>query len=171
MGYPVYDADQRGRHLQTHDRELINEMVGLLGQDILVEGQIDRKKVAQRVFGNPELLKKLNQLVHPRVKDDFKQWVELQHAPLLFQESALLVETGSDRGCDALVFVQAPQSTRIGRVINRDDVTQAEVKSRMARQLTDEQKAAVSDYIVINDDQRALIPQVEQLVEQLLTHK
>lgn len=146
-------------------------MADLLGEDILVENQVDRKKVAQRVFGNPDLLEKLNQIVHPRVKEDFEQWVKAQQSPLLFKESALLVETGSYRECDALVFVKAPESIRIARVMSRDDVSEEEVKSRIARQMSDEEKAAVSDYTVENDDQHALIPQVEQLVEQLLSRK
>lgn len=171
IGYPVYDADQRGRYQQTHDRNLIGEMADLLGKDILVDNQVDRKKVAQRVFGNPDLLEKLNQIVHPRVKVDFEQWVKAQQAALLFKESALLVETGSYRECDALVFVQAPEPIRIARVMSRDDVCEEEVKSRIARQMSDEEKAAVSDYTVVNDDRHALIPQVEQLVEQLLSRK
>lgn len=171
IGFPVYDADQRGRYLQTHDRKLIGEMADLLGEDIFVNNQIDRKKVAERVFGNPDLLEKLNQLVHPRVKQDFEQWVQTQQAPLLFKESALLVETGSFRECDALVFVKAPESIRIARVMARDDVTEEEVKSRIDRQMSDEEKAAVSDYTVVNDDRRALIPQVEKLIDQLLNRK
>ena len=171
MGYPVYDADQRGRYLQTHNRKLIEEMAALLGEDIIVNNQVDRKKVAQRVFRNPELLEKLNQLVHPRVKEDFEQWARAQSDPLLFKESALLVETGTYRECDALVFVKASKQIRVARVMARDGVTESEVKSRIDRQMKDEEKTAVSDYIVVNDDQCALIPQVEQLVELLLTRK
>lgn len=168
MGYPVYDSDQRARYLQTHDQSLICAMADLLGEDILENGEIDRAKVAERVFDNEQLLDQLNALVHPRVKADFEDWLAQQNSPLIFKESALLVETGAHKECEAVIFVAAPEQTRMERVILRDEVTEAQVRARMKRQLSDEEKQAACSHTVINNDEQLLIPQVEQLIENLM---
>lgn len=165
MGYPVYDSDRRARHLQEEDQELIGEMVALLGSDILEAGRMNRNLVAKKVFSDPELLKQLNRIVHPRVKADFERWVEEQSTPIVFKESALLIETGAYRDCGALVLVQSPERLRIERVMKRDCVTVEDVRARMNRQASEETLQKAADYIIHNDEQQLLIPQVEKLVQ------
>ena len=167
MGYPVYDSDQRARHLQEQDEELIAVMVALLGADILEAGGLNRGLIAQKVFGDPELLNQLNKIVHPRVKADFERWVQEQTTPIVFKESALLVETGAYRDCAALVLVQSPERLRIERVMKRDRVTIDEVRARMNRQASEETLQKAADYTIDNDEQQLLIPQVEKLVQAL----
>lgn len=171
MGYPVYDSDARARFLQSEDTGIINEMAQLLGEDILDNGKLNRKRVAEMVFNHPDLLAQLNKIVHPRVKEDFDRWMNEQRAPLLFKESALLVETGAYRDCDALILVTAPEELRIQRVVQRDGVSESEVKSRMARQSSDEEKQAVSDFTIFNDDHQLIIPQVERTLAELVKQK
>lgn len=168
MGYPVYNSDDRARYLQSHDRQLIEDMTDLLGDDILKDGQLDRKAIAAKVFGDPALLDQLNKLVHPRVKADFEEWVAEQLSRLIFKESALLVETGLFRDSDALVLVEAPETTRIERVVQRDGVTEAEVRNRMKRQASDAEKRAEADFVIDNGGEKLLIPQVEAMIENLL---
>lgn len=170
MGYPVYNSDDRARYLQSHDPQLIQDMTELLGDDILKDGQLDRKAVAAKVFGEPDLLNQLNKLVHPRVKADFEEWVDRQQSPILFKESALLVETGLYRDGDALVLVEAPEKIRIQRVMERDGVSEKEVRSRIDRQATDAEKRDVADFIIDNGGDTLLIPQVEYLMEVLQKH-
>lgn len=170
MGYPVYNADDRARKLQNEDAGLLSEMVELLGTEIVSDGRLNRKKVADRVFNNPDLLKKLNAIVHPRVHKDFDQWVEQQNTPILFKESALLIETGGYKALDFLVVVTAPERVRVQRVMARDKTTAEQVKSRIANQTPEEEKVKLADCVINNDDHCLLIPQVEKLIDQLIAH-
>lgn len=168
MGYSVYNADDRARKLQNEDAELLSEMVALLGAEIITDGQLNRQKVAQRVFRDPDLLQKLNGIVHPRVQKDFEQWVEQQDAPILFKESALLIETGAYKALDFLVMVTAPKEVRIQRVMSRDGADKEQVESRIANQMPEEEKVKLAGFVINNDDASLLIPQVEKLIDQLL---
>lgn len=168
MGYPVYDSDQRARSMQTHNQELIREMVGLLGDDILESGEINRAKVAAKVFDNEKLLAQLNDLVHPRIKADYESWMLQQKGPLIFKESALLIESGTHKNCNAVIFVAAPEQMRINRVMRRDGVSEEQVRARIKRQMPDAEKQEACTHSVYNDNQQLLIPQVEDIVQSLL---
>ena len=168
LGYPVYNSDDRARYLQTNDRQIIDQMVDLLGDDILEDGAVNRKRVAAKVFADSDLLDKLNAIVHPRVKADFESWRKVQKAELLIKESALLFETGLYKGCDKLILVRAPEKLRIQRVMQRDGVSEEQVKSRIQRQASDAEKEAVADFVVDNNDRLMIIPQVNEIVGQLI---
>lgn len=168
MGYPVYNADDRARKLQNEDAELLSEMVDLLGAEIISAGSLNRKLVAQLVFNDPNLLKKLNEIVHPRVQRDFDRWVGEQQASILFKESALLFETGANESLDFTVVVAAPEEIRIQRVVQRDGVEKEQVRSRTANQMAESQKVERADFVINNDDCCLLIPQAENLLEELI---
>ncbi len=167
FGYPVYDADQRARLLQSTDQQLIEKMIQLLGEEVRQNGGIDRKKVAAKVFPNPALLEKLNNLIHPRVHQDYEDWLSRQKSEIVFRESALLVETGAWRGCDYLMVVSSPEDLRIKRVMQRDGVAESEVRARMERQAPEEEKRAKAHFVIENDEKRLLIPQVEKVIQRL----
>lgn len=167
MGYPVYNSDDRARYLQSNDQELIDETVNLLGEEVLDNGRLNRALIAEKVFGNPELLKKLNALVHPRVKEDFLNWLNGLNAQIVFKESALLIETGSHSECDYVVVVSAPEEVRIERVVLRDETGRRDILQRMKHQMPEDEKLGVADFIVQNDGRIAIIPQVEHILEQI----
>ncbi|TVR41572.1 MAG: dephospho-CoA kinase [Cryomorphaceae bacterium] len=167
MGYPVYDADARARRLQETDAELIEAIVSLLGEEVLDEAGLNRAAIADKVFGNAELLAKLNDVVHPRVQTDFENWLKEQNSEICFKESALLVETGSWKHCDALIVVTAPAELRIKRVVQRDGTSEKAVKKRMEKQLPESEKVKRAGFVVVNDDHELLIPQVEAIINQL----
>jgi dephospho-CoA kinase len=167
MGYPVYNSDDRARYLQSNDQELIDETVNLLGEEVLDNGRLNRALIAEKVFGNPELLKKLNALVHPRVKEDFLNWRNGLNAQIVFKESALLIETGSHSECDYVVIVSAPEDVRIERVVLRDETGRRDILQRMKHQMPEDEKLGVADFIVQNDGRIAIIPQVEHILEQI----
>lgn len=167
FGFPVYNSDQRARVLQSTDQVLIDAMIDLLGEEVREGGSINRKKVAAKVFGDPALLEKLNNLVHPRVQHDFDEWISRQSSQILFKESALLVETGAYRHCDYLIVVSSPEALRVKRVMQRDKVSEDEVRARISRQLSDAEKLAKAHFIVENDEIKLLIPQVEKIIQRL----
>lgn len=167
MGYPVYDADARARHLQETDSELIEAIISLLGDEVRDGSGLNRPAIARKVFGNAGLLAKLNAMVHPRVQTDFENWLKEQKSEICFKESALLVETGSWKHCDALLVVTAPADLRVQRVVQRDGTNEQAVRQRMEQQLPEAEKVKHANFVVVNDDQQLLVPQVEGIINQL----
>lgn len=167
LGIPVYDADSRAKLLMTTDRILVDQIkkeFGNLSYDS--QGQLNREHLRQ-AFGEPDHVKKLNELVHPRVALDYQNWVS-QHLGLKYviKEAALLIESGSAEKLDHLIVVFAPQELRIQRVLRRDPQRkQTEVENIMKNQLNDEQRRKRADSIIINDETHLVIPQVLELHE------
>ena len=134
LGIPVYDADSRAKALMNTDSILIEQIKKEFGDAAYTNGQLDRKYLAQQVFGFPERLKKLNSFVHPRVAEDYSTWVQ-SHADkhYVLKEAALLFEAGSAAQLDTIIVVTAPEEVRIKRVMQRDGRTETEVKKNYIR--------------------------------------
>jgi len=171
LGIPVYYADTRARQLMTEDPELKAGIVELLGKDAYLEnGELNRPWIARRVFDNPDLLKKLNGLVHPAVARDGLLWQEKHsrtHVPFTLKEAALLFESGTHALLDKIIVVKAPEQVRIQRVVNRDKVSGEEVRKRMRQQMPEEEKVARADYVIDNSGEQLLLPQVVSLYQHL----
>jgi len=123
-------------------------------------GELDRGFLAQQVFHDPDKLALLDALVHPAVQRDFDQWVIEQRAPYVIKEAALIYEAGSDKSLDAVIVVMASEEERIGRIMHRDGVTREDVLSRMKNQWLQEEKVKRADFVIYNDGQQLVIPQV-----------
>ncbi|RYU89947.1 dephospho-CoA kinase [Mucilaginibacter terrigena] len=165
LGIPVFYADDAARDVMVTDGELIAGIKQTFGsQAYLAGGNLNRKYIAGIVFNNKEQLSKLNALVHPAVFRAFDKWVlDQKDAPYVLKEAAILFESGSYKMCDRSVLVTAPLALRIKRVTDRDGITADEVKSRNDRQFTEEQKLALANDVIINDDTQPVIPQVLKL--------
>ena len=152
LAVPVYIADDAGKKVMQQ-QEIIEEIQKKFGFDIVENNQLNRAKLAEIVFNNPDQLKVLNAIVHPAVKKDFKKWVD-EHAdsPFVVYESAILLESGSYTNFDIILTVTAPLETRISRVLQRDSSNREQVMSRINAQWTDEQRIAKSDFIIENID-------------------
>ena len=152
LAIPVYIADDAGKKVMQQ-QEIIEAIQEKFGFDIVEKNQLNRVKLAEIVFNNPEQLKALNTIVHPAVKKDFKKWVdEHADAPFVVYESAILFESGSYTNFDVILTVTAPLETRISRVLQRDNSNREQVMSRINAQWTDEQRVAKSDFIIENID-------------------
>ncbi|MEO8253148.1 MAG: dephospho-CoA kinase [Flavobacterium sp.] len=150
LGFPVYIADDAGRKVMQQ-QEILNQIKVAFGVSIFEENNLDRAKLAKIVFDNPEQLKKLNTIVHPAVKKDFKDWlVQHQDSPLVFYESAILFESGNYKDFDSIMTITAPLETRIARVLERNNSNREEVLSRINAQWTDEQRILNSDFVIVN---------------------
>ena len=162
MGCPAYDCDARAKALYDEDSALLQAVAQLAGREVLTaEGRLDRKKLAARLFAEPELKAKIEALVHPEVIRDFTAWREAQTAPLLLLESAILLVHPQYRPLyDKVLVVSAPEEVRIRRVMARDGVTREAVLQRIASQWSEEQRREKADYIIENDGEQALLPQI-----------
>lgn len=169
LGAPVYDADSRAKDLMTTDGILISRIKKEFGElSYQQDGSLNREYLGEKVFNDVERLKVLNSLVHPRVAEDYDQWVRHhQHDPYVIKEAALLFEAGSYKALDKVIVVHAPSSVRIKRVLSRDrHRTEAQVREIMQNQLPDEEKLKRADFIIRNDESQPVIPQVLDLHRQ-----
>lgn len=163
LGVPVYFTDIEAK-LILNEQDIVSIIVDKLGTDILVENEIDRKKLASRIFNDIDALQWLNSVIHPRVRKNFFTWVELNaHHSYLIQESAIMLETGFSSYFDKIVVVTCPLEERIARVLNRDKMTREQVMERLENQWPEELKVQKADYIIANDDHKLAIPQILEL--------
>jgi dephospho-CoA kinase len=163
LGVPVYIADDAGR-LVLQQPETILQIRNLFGDAVISDGQVDRAALGAIVFNNGELLKSLNNIVHPRVAAHFGEWIQDQNmAHYVIREAAILFESGSYKDCDRIISVVADIETRISRVIKRDNVDRKAVISRIENQWSDEQRIAHSDFIIVNNDLTDTTRQVADL--------
>jgi dephospho-CoA kinase len=169
LGYPVFDADKEALALYENDPTLLPEVVELYGEGILLpNGRLNRMALATVVFNDESALKKLNALVHPRVAVRFEEWKNRQHAPAVIREAAILYESGSDAGCDAVIVVTAPEELRIKRVMQRNGISEAEVRARMARQWPESTLVECADEVIVNDDKTLVLPQIMKVVNRIV---
>ena len=168
LGYPVYFSDDRAKWLMENNQQLVADLTRLIGDETYIAGKLNRSFIAEKLFSNSQLRAKINQLVHPVVRHDFNVWADSQQAPLLFQESALLVETGAYQLFDALIVVTAPLEQRIKRIQKRDGISINEINMRLTNQLAESEKIAVADYVITNDDHQPIVFQTQKIVGELL---
>jgi len=168
LGVPAYDADSRAKKLMTTDGILIQQIKKEFGSlSYNVKGDLNREFLSSTVFKHPEKLKQLNALVHPRVAEDYRHWVEAHSAcKYVLKEAALLYESGSYQGLDKIILVTAPIETRIKRVLVRDPQrTKQEVERIIQNQLSEEEKEMRANFIIRNNESELIVPLVLNLHE------
>lgn len=171
LNIPIYFADDRGKYLLANDDDLKAKVQEIFGaQSYSQDGNLNRAYLAKEVFSDEEKLAQLNGLVHPAVADDFTQWVENnKEHEFVLKEAALLFETGTYKQLDKTISVMAAKSTRIERVLLRDDQrSRAEVENIIAKQTSDNQRKKLSDFLIQNEGKELLIPQVLKIHQELL---
>ena len=170
LGIPVYDADSRAKWLMSHDESLKAEIKNQFGEEAyLTDGSLNRVYLAEMVFNNEAQLKQLNAMVHPKVGKDFEQWAGRQTTPYVLKEAALLIEAGSYKTLDYLITVNAPEKVRLSRVLLRDmHRSEEEVEAIMQKQLSDDERAAKADFVIVNDGKSLVISKVLKLHERFL---
>lgn len=170
FGIPCYAADDRSKAL-TLQPQIKNQIIHLLGEKSYTpQGEYNRKWVAEKVFGNPEILEKLNQILHPAVANDFSQWAKEHYLkPYVLKEAALLFESGSYKTLNQIVLVTAPKEIRAQRVLARDPFRSKEqVLQIIENQWSDEKKKELAQFFVNNDGNALLLPQCLAIHEAIL---
>ncbi|MCE2864746.1 MAG: dephospho-CoA kinase [Cryomorphaceae bacterium] len=168
MGYPVFYSDQEAKRLYDENPVLQKQLVDLFGPAIYRDGQLNKAFLAQQLFSNAELKAQVTALVHPLVRKAFEVWAQQQTSDLIFNEAAILFETGAYKDFDATVLVMAPIETRIERVQKRDLISREAVLQRIANQWPDSKKMNLTTYIITNDGQ-PLLQQIEDVISKLKT--
>ena len=167
-GIPIYNADNESKRLTVTDVNIREGLIELLGEEVYQEGMLNKPLLASYLFASSENAAKVNGIIHPRVKADFLQWVDVhRHVGVVGLESAILYESGFDDVVDAVVMVYAPKSLRLQRAMKRDQASETQVRARMAAQMDDEEKRRRADYVVMNDGSISLEEQLDVLVEHL----
>lgn len=168
LGVPVSNADDTARWLMENDSTLISDIKKLFGESAYQENKLNRAFLAQQVFSQPEQLSRLNAVVHPAVVAFGDQWFSSQTTPYAIKEAAIFFESNTHSNIDVMIGVRAPESVRLKRVMQRNNTTEAEVRARMDKQMPEEEKMKRCDFVIDNDDQTAVLPQVLQLHQTLL---
>ena len=168
LGIPVFNADETAKELMETNPELQYAIKEQFGESCYLDGKLNKKLLAAIVFNDPYQLEKLNSLVHPHTIAAADIWAAKQTTPYTVKEAALFFEAGTAIGFDYMIGVSAPKNLRVQRVIARDGQTRDEVELRMKRQISDEIKMRLCDFVILNDDLHLLVPQILKLHKRFL---
>jgi len=168
IGIPVYYADNEAKRLMNENKNLKEAIIKIFGTDAYINKQLNKKYIGTIAFSDPKKLEQLNAAVHPATKKDGEEWMRLQITPYAIHEAALIFEAGVNERLDFVIGVSAPQELRVKRTMSRDNATYEDVMKRINRQQNEEEKIKQCDFVLINDEQQLLIPQVLALHEKLV---
>lgn len=169
LGYPVFHSDNVAKALLNNDLNVREEISDLVGNYIYTNTEIDKKRLAEIIFKDETAREKINSIIHPRVRQKFEEFAKACRSELVFNEAAILFETDSYKNFDATILVTAPEELRIERVMKRDGVSREQVLDRIKSQWKDEKKAELADYILVNDEKKPLLGQIEEILADLVS--
>ncbi|MEO6682889.1 MAG: dephospho-CoA kinase [Ginsengibacter sp.] len=165
LGVPVYDADTASKLLMNESEEIKRKLIREFGEETYLDGTLNRKYLSAAVFNNPEKLAALNSIVHPATIRHAAEWMKQQNATYLIKEAALIFESGSNKDLDFVIGVYAPLELRILRTMSRDEISREQVLARIKNQMDEDEKMALCDFIIQNDEEHSLLEKA------LLLHK
>ena len=163
LGIPVFNADDEAKRIMQTSTEIKTKLIEQFGMDIYNAHGLDKEKLANIVFNDPFQLQLLNAIVHPVTIQAAKDWAAKQTSPYVIKEAALIFESGAADGLLKVIGVTAPLSIRIHRVMQRDGITKEQVDARMRNQISDTIKMRLCDYVIENNNQQMVIPQVLEI--------
>ena len=169
LGVPVYYSDDEAKNLMNTSDQIKEGLIAVFGQKSFENGKLNRSYIASLVFNSEEKLKKLNSIVHPEVKRNFKKWILDQSASYIIQENPLIFENNSQDDFDVVITVTAPKKTRIQRVMERDGLSENQVLARVNNQLEDQLKINASHFVITNESLNDTKLQVKRINEAILT--
>ena len=169
---PIYNADDEAKRLMLGDEGIREGLIDLLGDEVYTDGNLNKPLLASYLFADVENAARINSIVHPRVKADFRSWLKAhQESEIAALECAILYESGFEDTVDFVVMVYAPEELRVERAMRRDNATEQQIRARIAAQMNDEEKCRRADYVVFNDGSIPLERQLADLIAQLKTRK
>jgi len=167
LGIPVYYADKEAKRLMNEDPEIRKQLIQHFGQEAYADNLLNRRFIAEIVFRDKEKLRLLNSLIHPITIAKAEEWMMKHKTPYVIKEAALIFESGSQENLDIVIGVSAPLAVRIQRTIKRDGITREEVLARMQNQIEESIKMRLCDFVIRNDDEHLVLPQVVAVHEKL----
>lgn len=169
-GIPIYNSDDEAKRLMLSDAGIRRELTALLGEEAYQDGVLNKPLLASYLFADAGNAARINAIVHPRVRADFRRWLsEHQDEEVAGLECAILYEAGFEDTVDKVVMVYAPESLRIERAMNRDKATEAQIRARIAAQMDDEEKLRRADYVIYTDGRLSVEEQLSDLIKHLKT--
>ena len=168
LDVPVFEADVVAKQLQNTNQKIKNGLISLFGEDIYTpEGLVDRKKLADIIFNSDFQIAKINELIHPVVKEEFENWLKKQNSAYIIHEAAILFESGFYKIMDYTILVSAPEEQRIERVMKRDCINRETVMQRIKKQWNEEEKQKLASIVVHNDNKNLVIPEIIKIDKNL----
>jgi dephospho-CoA kinase len=169
LGYAIYSADDAAKRVMIENQPLIAEMKKTFGEQVyLPDGNLNREYLREVAFGNPEMLQKLNHIVHPATRQDFIDWrakiAQNYEKSFVLKEAAILYESGAYKDMDFVISIYAPKNIRIKRVMSRDNITEKAVLQRMNNQWADAEKMRLADYVIYNEGKMDILQQVKDFI-------
>lgn len=165
-GIPVYIADEEAKKIMERI-DVKSSIQSLFKESILnTDNTLNRNKIAELVFSNPDKLKQLNAIVHPAVKNHFINWMkEHKDASFIIKEVAILFETGGHKDCDKVILITAPEEVRIERAMKRDNSSKESVLARIKNQLPEADKIKLSDFVVENTNLETTLLKIDKILK------
>lgn len=165
-GISVYDCDSRAKWLMQNNKFIISELTNLIGEKAYIGQELNKPAIAQFLLDNPENNKAINSIVHPIVADDFLK------SEYTWLESAIYFESNFGRNfldsyLPYIICVSAPLETRINRIIHRDNIDREKALEWIERQMAEEDKKPMSNFVIINDGEQDLDKQIDTLLTSL----
>lgn len=167
LNYPVFNSDLEAKLILTSSAEVRKEIATYFGSEAYINGELNKKLIAKRIFSDDKARLKINSIIHPRVRKAFDDFARKYNNFLVFNEAAIIFETNRESAFDKTILVTAPLELKISRIIARDKMSKKDVLARMNKQWTDEQKIPLADFIIENDEKQALLPQLMEVLKQL----
>ena len=168
LGIPVFYADDVAKNMMNENEHVKQSIIDLFGKDAYKANTLNRKYIADIVFNDAFKLEQLNALVHPVTIAAAAAWMNKQTTAYIVKEAALMFESAAAANLDYVIGVYAPQVLRLQRVMHRDNVKREEVIARMNNQIDETIKMKLCDFVIVNDEQQAVLPQVLALHEKFL---
>jgi len=168
LGIPVFNADEVAKELMQTSSVIKTQLIKTFGEQVYTNGILDKAYLAGIVFKDKYQLELLNAIVHPITIQAAKDWAAQQNTPYVIKEAALIFESAAAEGLTAVIGVSAPLDLRIHRVMQRDACTKQEVEQRMRHQISDAIKLKLCDWVIENNDQDLVLPQVLKVHEAIL---
>ena len=167
MGYPVFYSDIEAKKIINSNAEVKYQLIDLFGSQVFIDNQLNRTYLATILFSDSTLVEKMNAIVHPKVRQSFQEWALKQNSTIVFNEAAILFETGAFKNFEATLLVTAPLTIRLKRVISRDGSSEEEVMKRIAHQWPDEQKKDLATFTLVNDDNQSVLNQLDNILSEI----
>lgn len=164
LGVPVIDTDIIARELVAPGQPALDEIRAAFGDAVFTaEGELDRRALRQRIFSQPDQRRKLEAILHPRIRAEVRRQIAALSAPWVLIVIPLLLESGQGDLVQRVLVVDAPVELQRARTTQRDRISEEEVDRILAAQLSREQRLAAADDVIVNDGSLAdLQQQVEK---------
>lgn len=168
LDIPVFDADIEAKNLNNSSPVIREKLSRYFGEDLYVNDELNKKKFAELIFSNPENTQLANSIIHPELAKEYIKWNQKYiHLPFTVIDAALLFESGFQKFVDKVIVVHAPKNLRLERAAFRDKTTLKHIEARMSKQMPEEEKMRLADFVIYNDNKHSLLLQAAKILKKL----